>query len=128
MPLVGQQWRSMISLPAIDAGKEIKMLTKTPVDTQVFTWLIIGCFSAWGGLVRYLMDTQGQPHKWSWMGVISQVIISSFTGLLGGLLSFESNASRYMTFAIAGLFGTLGSTALSYLWRRFFGQNAGGNQ
>lgn len=55
------------------------------------------------------------------MDVSSQIVISSFTGLLGGLLSFETGSSSYMTFAIAGLFGSLGSTALHYLWRRFMG-------
>ncbi|CNE17935.1 phage holin family protein [Yersinia nurmii] len=99
------------------------MTLKIPTDTQAITWLIIGIFSAWGGVVRYLMDMQGHRGSWSWMGIISQIIISSFTGLLGGLLSFENGSSHYMTFAIAGLFGTLGSTALSYLWRRFLGSS-----
>lgn len=94
------------------------MSLKSPAETQIITWIIIGIFSAWGGLVRYLMDRQGTRSKWSWMGVISQITISSFTGLLGGLLSFESGASHYMTFLFSGLFGTMGSTALSYLWHR----------
>ncbi|MFW5394095.1 hypothetical protein V1951_22825, partial [Yersinia sp. 2544 StPb PI] len=32
----------------------------------------------------------------------------------------ESGASYYMTFIFSGLFGAMGSTALSYIWRRFF--------
>lgn len=91
-------------------------------DNQALTWLIVGGFSAWGGVVRYLMDRQGRRYNWSWMGVISQIVISSFTGVLGGLLSLENGGSDYMTFAISGLFGTLGSTALSYLWHRFMGK------
>ncbi|MBW7984813.1 phage holin family protein [Enterobacillus tribolii] len=96
------------------------MSPKTPIDTQFIIWVIIGIFSAWGGLVRYLMDIQGARYKWRWMGAISQVIISSFTGLLGGLLIFESGASYYMAFIFSGLFGAMGSTALSYIWRYLF--------
>ncbi len=96
------------------------MIFKTPSDAQVINWIIIGVFSAWGGLVRYLIDMHESVHKWSWMGVASQIVISSFTGLLGGLLSFENGASHYMTYAVSGLFGTMGSTALSYIWQRLF--------
>jgi uncharacterized membrane protein YeaQ/YmgE (transglycosylase-associated protein family) len=96
------------------------MSLKPPTETQVITWIIIGVLSVWGGLVRYLIDRQGTRCKWSWMAVISQVIISGFTGLLGGLLSFENGASYYMIFIFSGLFGAMGSTALSYIWRRFF--------
>ena len=92
-----------------------------PTDTQAISWLIIGAFSAWGGLVRYLIDRQQTQTMWSWLGVITQLVISSFTGLLGGLLSFESGVSSHMTFIVAGLFGALGRSALAYLWQRFFG-------
>ncbi|ELI7922731.1 MULTISPECIES: phage holin family protein [Yersinia] len=96
-------------------------MTIPPVaDSQIVTWLIIGGLSAWGGLVRYLLDMKGKQGVWCWVGLLSQIIISSFTGLLGGLLSFENGVSAYMTFIVAGLFGTLGGTALSYLWQRFF--------
>jgi len=93
---------------------------REPGEANIITWLIIGAFSTWGGLVRYIMDTQNKQTKWSWMGIICQLIVSGFTGLTGGLLSFETGASSYMTFIIAGLFGTMGSTALSYLWQRIF--------
>lgn len=43
------------------------MTLKIPTDTQAITWLIIGIFSAWGGVVRYLMDMQGHRGSWSWM-------------------------------------------------------------
>nr|AAO17203.1 TchA [Photorhabdus luminescens] len=83
-----------------------------PSDTQLIIWLIIGFIAAWGGLVRYLIDMQNKQYKWSWINVFCQLIISCFTGVLGGLLSFESGGSIYMTFAIAGLFGTTGSTRI----------------
>jgi hypothetical protein len=31
------------------------MVFKTPEDTQLITWTIIGLLSAWGGVVRYIM-------------------------------------------------------------------------
>lgn len=94
------------------------MSLREPCEGNIITWLIIGAFSTWGGLVRYIMDTQNKQVKWSWMGVICQLVVSGFTGLTGGMLSVESGVSSYTTFIVAGLFGTMGSTALSYLWQR----------
>lgn len=94
-----------------------------PGDDFFITWLIIGALSAWGGLVRYILDKNNEEDEWSWAAVISQIIVSSFTGLIGGLISFEGGISRYMTFAVAGLFGAMGSSALQYLWQRFFEQH-----
>jgi LydA holin phage, holin superfamily III len=90
-----------------------------PGDDFLITWVIIGTFSAWGGLVRYIVDQNNEYEEWSWMGVICQIIVSAFTGLIGGLFSFETGTSRYLTFAVAGLFGAMGNTALKYLWQRF---------
>ncbi|AZG99966.1 phage holin family protein [Proteus mirabilis] len=97
------------------------MLATTPSESDALAWMIIGGFSAWGGIVRYLMEIRQKQIKWSWFGIISQVVISVFTGLLGGLLSFEHGASRYMSYMIAGLFGSMGSTTLIWLWQRILG-------
>lgn len=99
------------------------MLVAIPSESDALAWMIIGGFSAWGGIVRYLMEIRQKQIQWSWCGITSQVIISVFTGLLGGLLSFESGASRYMSYMIAGLFGSMGSTTLIWLWNRIFGVN-----
>ncbi|OQS11923.1 holin [Chromobacterium violaceum] len=95
-----------------------------PSDAQIFTWALIGGFSAWGGVVRYIIDVQGRQKKWNIFGVFSQVIVSGFTGLLGGLLGFESERSYYITLAIAGLFGAMGNTALSYIWQKIISMAA----
>lgn len=95
-----------------------------PSDAQIFTWALIGGFSAWGGVVRYIIDVQGRQKKWNIFGVFSQVIVSGFTGLLGGLLGFESERSYYITLAIAGLFGAMGNTALSYIWQKILSMAA----
>lgn len=99
------------------------MLVAISSDNDALAWMIIGGFSAWGGIVRYLMDIKQKQIKWSWFGVSSQIIISVFTGLLGGLLSFESGVSLYMSYMVAGLFGSMGSTTLIWLWNRILGGN-----
>ncbi|EJY9568800.1 phage holin family protein, partial [Klebsiella aerogenes] len=81
---------------------------------------IMGLFSVWGGLVRYLIRTNYQNKKWSWVEFFSQLVISGFTGLLGGIISIENGASHYMTLFFSGLFGAMGSAALTYFWKRFF--------
>ncbi|MER2371651.1 MULTISPECIES: phage holin family protein [Photorhabdus] len=89
-------------------------------EEESISWIVIGFFAAWGGVVKYLMDRQKADRKWNWVSVINQIVISSFTGLLGGLLSLDSGASHYMTLIIAGLFGAMGSRVLENLWQRFF--------
>lgn len=95
-------------------------MLKTPTESFLFTWLIIGLIASWGGGVRYLIAIEIKSLHWSWGGVLSQLSISIFTGVLGGLLSIESGASSYMTFVIAGLFGSLGSTILNFLYQHIF--------
>ncbi|ECF7068847.1 holin [Salmonella enterica subsp. enterica] len=90
-----------------------------PDDIQSISWLIIGSFSAWGGLVRYLMDSEFAARQWSWMAVFSQIIISCFTGFLGGFYSYEQGLNEYRMLIVAGICSTLGSTLLRWLWRRF---------
>ncbi|VEB10501.1 putative phage-like protein [Yersinia pseudotuberculosis] len=99
------------------------MHVQVPIDDFFITWVIIGTFSAWGGLVRYIVDQNNEYEEWSWVGVLCQVIVSAFTGLIGSLFTLETGSSRYITFAIAGLFGAMGNTALKHLWQRFFSHN-----
>ncbi|PTT46377.1 phage holin family protein [Aeromonas sp. HMWF016] len=89
-----------------------------PNDTQSISWIIVGFFSAWGGLVRYLMDIKPGGRRWRWMAALSQIVISCFTGFLGGLYSFEMNQSTIMTLLISGLCSTLGGTLLYHIWQR----------
>jgi uncharacterized membrane protein YjjP (DUF1212 family) len=103
-----------------EGRKEKAMPNKDPCDSQYTIWIIIITFSIWGGVVRYLIRINHQKKQPNWIGVISQIIISGFTGLLGGLLSVESGTSYYMTLFFSGLFGAMGNSAINYLWRRFF--------
>lgn len=96
------------------------MSDKEPYNINASLWIIMSLFSAWGGLVRYLIRTNYQNKKWSWLEVFSQLIISGFTGLLGGMLSIDNGASNYMALFFSGLFGAMGSSALTYFWKRMF--------
>ena len=99
----------------IDPDSLTEMVRTSP---EPVSWIMVGVFSVWGGLVRYLMDSKGRKKKHQWMEAISQVIISGFTGFLGGLYSFEYGNSPLMTLILAGICSTLGSTLLHWLWRR----------
>ncbi|CND36187.1 phage holin family protein [Yersinia pseudotuberculosis] len=92
----------------------------TPSLEVIIIWLIIGTLSAWGGLVRYIIDIKENNDKWDNKKVLSQIIVSNFAGFLGGFLSFESGVSLYITFAISGLFGTMGCSGIHYLWKKLF--------
>ncbi|AHG18633.1 holin [Chania multitudinisentens RB-25] len=102
------------------------MELKIPNTESIFIWVIIGAFSAWGGFARYIIETKDRNIDWSWGDVLGQIVVSSFAGFLGGIISFESGVSLYMTFALSGLFGTMGSSGIDYLWRRLF--NHGGKK
>lgn len=86
---------------------------------EATSWLVVGFFSAWGGLVRYLMDISPAGARWCWMAAVSQIVISSFTGFLGGFYSYEQQYSPLMTLVIASLSSTLGGTLLRWLWKHF---------
>lgn len=95
-------------------------ISAVPDNVQSVSWVVVGFFSAWGGLVRYLMDIRPGGRRWRWMAALSQVIISCFTGFLGGLYGYEMNSSSTMTLIIAGVCSTLGSSLLYRLWQRFW--------
>lgn len=91
-----------------------------PSNEIILVWLLIGTFSAWGGFVRYIIDNKSRNSDWNWGEVLEQIIISSFSGFLGGFIFFESGVGLYTTFALSGLFGTMGNSGIDYLRKRFF--------
>jgi len=97
------------------------MPEKDPNNFAAISWLIVVGLSAWGGIVRYLMDIKSNKTQWSWAAALAQIAVSSFTCLIGGLVSQETHASQNMTYVCAGLCGAMGSVALTYFWDRFFG-------
>lgn len=97
------------------------MRMKQPDSFELYQWLILLLLSAWGGIVRYLLDIKTNNARWSWFGALAQVAVSGFTGLIGGFISMESGLSLYMTYVSAGMCGAMGSIALTYFWERFTG-------
>lgn len=67
------------------------------------------------------MDVKSNKATWSWAAALAQIVVSSFTGLIGGIISQETRLSVNMAFVGAGLRGAMGSVALTYFWARFFG-------
>ncbi|WGL96664.1 phage holin family protein [Arsenophonus nasoniae] len=100
------------------------MLNKEP-SFAFYQWLILLLLSAWGGFVRYLIQVKNNEAELGWLNGLGQIIVSGFTGLLGGFLSLEIGLSTYMTFFAAGVCGAMGSVALSYFWQRFTGPVGG---
>ncbi|BEM26662.1 hypothetical protein SME05J_02320 [Serratia marcescens] len=91
-----------------------------PDSDRAFSWLIVGGFSAWGGIVRYLMENKASGRKFSWREIFTQVVISGFTGFLAGVYGYEQGYSEFMTMVFSGLGGALGGHLLDVLWRRLF--------
>lgn len=85
------------------------------------TWIVLLIIAGWGGLVRYLIDIRQNKAAWSWVNALAQMVVSGFTGVIGGLISIESGLSIYMILATAGISGSMGSVALTYFWERFTG-------
>ena len=85
------------------------------------TWIVLLVIAGWGGLVRYLIDIRQNKVAWSWVNALAQMVVSGFTGVIGGLISIESGLSIYMILATAGISGAMGSVALTYFWERFTG-------
>ena len=48
------------------------------------TWLALLIIAGWGGLVRFLMDVKQGKAKWSWINALAQIVVSGFTGVIGG--------------------------------------------
>lgn len=85
------------------------------------TWLALLIIAGWGGLVRFLMDVKQGKAKWSWINAFAQIVVSAFTGVIGGLISIEGGLSIYMILATAGISGAMGSVVLTYFWERITG-------
>ncbi len=90
-----------------------------PDNDHVFSWVIVGGISAWGGIVRYLMENKDSGENFSWHEVFNQVVISGFTGLVAGVYSYEQGYSELMVIVFSGLGGALGGHLLDLIWKRF---------
>jgi hypothetical protein len=76
----------------------------------------VGGFSAWGGIVRYLMENKASERQFSWREIFTQVVISGFTRFLAGVYGYEQGYSEFMTMVFSGL----GRHLQDVLWRKLF--------
>nr|WP_301538343.1 phage holin family protein [Providencia rettgeri] len=84
-------------------------------------WGVILAISLYGGLARYIIDSKRNGYPFSWFGALSQMAVSGFTGVLGGLGALESGASMYIILFAAGMAGAMGSVALDFFWAKYTG-------
>ena len=95
------------------------MLDKDPGGFGLTQWLLMLFISLWGGAVRYIIDVKTHNVPWSWLAAFAQMIVSGFTGLLGGLLCIERGYSEYITLFSTGICGAMGSIVLAFFWSKF---------
>lgn len=101
-------------------GVEMKRMQDKETMTWV-SWCIVGAIACWGGLVKYLVDIKRNKMAWSFGAAISQMVVSAFTGVIGGMVMHEAGSSIIMICATAGVSGTMGYVALVYFWERITG-------
>ncbi|ORM74392.1 hypothetical protein HA48_04820 [Pantoea wallisii] len=91
------------------------MILLNPEEGQALLWLLIGGISAWGGLVNYILNKKSPDNKIKSSDIISNILISSFAGLMGGLISSEIGLTEHMTLIMSGLFGSMGGSVILIL-------------
>jgi len=94
-------------------------------EFDLIEWMIVIGLASWGGIVKYLTDIKTSNTRFSVIGAIGQVIISGFTGFIGGLIGLELGLTVRMTYILAGMSGAMGSIALTYFWNRITGAGNG---
>ncbi|ELI7922735.1 phage holin family protein [Yersinia enterocolitica] len=93
---------------------------KVPESEDVIIWFVMGFFATWGGIVQLLIKNEEVKDKRNVMKkVLTQVSVSGFTGILGGLMIFEYGGGYYLAIAISGVFGSLGDVGLLYIQSYF---------
>lgn len=100
-------------------------------DKESMTWLswaIVAGIACWGGLVKYLVDIKQSKVAWSVGGAISQMTISAFAGVIGGMIAYENGFSIIMICATSGMSGSMGYVTLAYFWERITGVKSGNQQ
>ncbi|WP_181995059.1 phage holin family protein [Arsenophonus endosymbiont of Bemisia tabaci] len=61
-----------------------------------------------------------KKSKRRWIAIIFEMIISCFTGFIGGLLAMEYGSSDYIALVVAGLLGFMCGTGFKLLYQKFF--------
>jgi hypothetical protein len=92
------------------------MLNYTHQDE--FVYICVAVMSLWSGLVYYLLNVKEGTVKSNFAIFLCQVFVSSFSAVLGGLISIEYEMSLSMTLCATGVSGSLGIELLKILQRK----------
>lgn len=84
---------------------------KIGTPTPGHLWAIVFTLAVYGGLARYTIKTKG--HNVTLRGVVSQMIISTFAGVMAALGMVEGSLSICAVYIAAGAAGFAGSEALN---------------
>ncbi len=85
-------------------------------DSGWLTYVLILLLSIWGGFVNYLGRIKaGVVKRFDLIELVGEFAISSFSGLLFGLIALSFNADSLMAMAIAGVAGHAGARAVYML-------------
>lgn len=83
-----------------------------------FTYALIVLISVWGGLINYLGRVR-RGATWQIGELLIELAISSFAGLVIGLIAIACNVSPLMSMALAGLAGHAGGRTVFVLDRLY---------
>lgn len=84
-----------------------------------FTTLIVSLtFAFLGGVINLLLLTRDRTTRISMTVIVTQLLVSLFTGALVTLMAMEANQSTAIVGCLAGLAGVMGENALEMLKKR----------
>ncbi|EWG65841.1 hypothetical protein P349_04893 [Enterobacter sp. DC4] len=72
----------------------------------------------WSGVVAYILRLQQGHIKPSCLRMLGQVVVSCFTGVIGGLIALDEKFSVPIIFCVAGLAGASGTALLHLLQQK----------
>lgn len=79
-----------------------------------FTYAWVVGLSAWGGVVSYIRKVRASiTEPFSLMELVGEIVTSGFVGVLTFWLCTEAHLSTYLTAALVGISGHMGSRAVS---------------
>lgn len=91
---------------------------RIPGLDALVTYLGVLVVSGWGGVVSWIQRRRsGQARPFSFVELVGEIATSSFCGLIAFWLCQEAELSKYLTAAIIGVAGHMGSRGLFLLER-----------
>lgn len=92
------------------------MPTKDPMNYSFLTYLWVILLSSWGGLVGYLRKLkQGKGRCFSVLELLTELVISSFVGIVTFYLCETQDIDSALKGAIIASSGVMGSKAIHIL-------------